>query len=58
MPVLVKEKLGARWKLKGCEVCGGDLHWEEGKWVCLQCGRKESREYPFYWNGKKWRRLN
>ena len=58
MPVLVKEKAEARWRLKGCSRCGGDLLMEDGEWVCLQCGMEDgNKEYPFKWERKRWRRL-
>ena len=29
----------ARFLLKGCVSCGGDLILDDGDWLCLQCGR-------------------
>jgi len=26
-------------KLKDCEICRGDLVFDDGEWRCLQCGR-------------------
>ena len=26
------------FKLKGCGQCGGDLHLDDGDWLCFQCG--------------------
>jgi len=41
---LVKDRKKIRWRLKGCEVCGGDLRLEWGEyrmvWKCLQCSRE------------------
>ena len=42
--MVVKERGGARIKLKGCARCGGDLVKEEGKWKCFQCGRIKAEE--------------
>lgn len=28
----------ARFRLKACAKCGGDLALDEGDWICLQCG--------------------
>ena len=27
------------FRLKGCVKCQGDLVWDDGDWLCLQCGR-------------------
>ena len=27
------------FRLKGCVKCRGDLVWDDGDWLCLQCGR-------------------
>ena len=27
------------FKLKACVKCRGDLVWDDGDWLCLQCGR-------------------
>ena len=27
------------YRLKACAKCGGDLAYDEGDWICLQCGR-------------------
>lgn len=27
------------FRLKACVKCQGDLVWDEGDWLCLQCGR-------------------
>ena len=26
------------YRLKACTKCGGDLAYDEGDWICLQCG--------------------
>lgn len=26
------------YRLKACGKCGGDLAWDQGDWICLQCG--------------------
>lgn len=26
------------YRLKACTKCGGDLAFDEGDWICLQCG--------------------
>lgn len=26
------------YRLKACAKCGGDLAYDEGDWICLQCG--------------------
>ena len=26
------------YRLKACRKCGGDLAFDEGDWICLQCG--------------------
>ena len=31
----------ARWKLKGCPNCGGDLYRDGQEYTCLHCGRKQ-----------------
>ena len=37
-----------KWfRLKACVKCRGDLVWDEGDWLCLQCGRYYyTRLYP------------
>jgi len=34
-----EEAEGISWKTRACKKCGGDLHYEDGAWTCLQCGK-------------------
>ncbi len=36
--------IAARWKLKSCPRCSGDMFQENFQWHCLQCGHSESAE--------------